>query len=263
MPNTQFANRCASFNPIKVFWKSKPKSPITEEDEQWIALSCDWFEKAFAKNLSEQEIYLPNRGFLGFEFTGTEGDAIRIVEIVADKLGVKDSSIEVYFFEEFHPMEFTDEGIYSNYEEGSQLAGGLYSKVVDGIYQIGIERTVLKDPIKLIATVAHELAHIKLLGEDRLEENDEHLTDLSASLFGFVIFLANSSINKMTTWAGNTHTGWRIGGGSGYLHYKVYAVLIAYWLMKRKEKKPDWLGFLDKEIQREVMKTLKYLEAKK
>ena len=168
MPNTQFADRYASLNPIKVFWKSKPKSPITEEDEQWIALSYDWFEKAFAKKLNEQEIYLPNKSFLGFEFTGTEDDAISIVEIVADKLGVQDSSIEVYFFEEFQPMEFTDEGVYSNYEEGSQLAEGLYSKVVDGIYEIGIEKTLLKDPIKLIATVAHELAHIKLLGEDRL-----------------------------------------------------------------------------------------------
>jgi hypothetical protein len=233
-----------------MFWKSKPKSPITKEDEQWIALSYDWFEKAFVKKLSEQEIYLPNTDFLGFEFAGTDNDAIRIVEIVADKLGVQDGAIKVYFFEEFQPMEFTDEGIYSNYEEGSQLAEGLYSKLIDGIYEIGIERTLLKDPIKLIATVAHELAHIRLLGEDRLEENDEHLTDLSASLFGFVIFLANSSINKMNTWAGNTHTGWRIGGGSGYLHYKVYAFLIAYWLTKKNEKKLDWLGFLDKEIQR-------------
>lgn len=246
-----------------MFWKSKPKSPVTIEDEEWIISSYKWFEKTFKLDLFEQDIYLPTKGFLDFEFSGSEDDAIKIVELIANKLTVESSSsIEVYFFDEFQPMEFTDEGIYSNYEEGTQLTDGLYSKIIDGIYQIGIEKTLLKNPTKLIATIAHELAHVKLLGEDRLEENDEHLTDLTASLFGFVIFLANGSINSMSTWSGNSHSGWKIGGGSGYLHYKVYAFLIAYWIYKKEDLKPDWLNFLNKEILNEVKKGIKYLESK-
>ncbi|MEM9672915.1 MAG: hypothetical protein AAF992_09995 [Bacteroidota bacterium] len=245
-----------------MFWKRKPKSPITTEDETWIVECYHWFEETFERDLSTQEIFLPTKSFLDFDYMGSEDDAIEIVNIIAEKLEIKDSSIEVYFFDEFQPIEFTDEGIYSNYEEGTQLTDGLYSKLVDGIYQIGIESSLLKDPVKLIATAAHELSHIKLIGEERLEENDEPLTDLTASLFGFVIFMANSSIGKMTTWSGNTHMGWQIGGGSGYLHYKLYAFLIAFWMTRRNEKNPDWLNYLDKEILNTVRKSAKYLASK-
>jgi hypothetical protein len=246
-----------------MFWSRKAKSPITEEDEQWIISSFQWFETAFGKELTKTEIYLPTKQFFDFEFIGTEDDALDTIGLVAEKMGIDASSIEVYFFEEFQPIDFTDEGVYSNYEEGTELINGEYSKVVDGLYQIGIERSLLKNPEKLIATVAHELAHIKLLGEEKLEQNDEPLTDFSASLFGFVIFLANNSISKMETWSGNSHTGWRVGGTSGYLHYKIYGFLIAYWMLKRNESNPAWLKFVDSEIVGVVKKSLKFLEENK
>lgn len=246
-----------------MFWKRKPKSPITQEDEEWVIEAFNWFEETFKTDLVNQEIYLPTKGFLDFEYTGSEDDVLDICEIIADRLSLdRNCSIEVYYFEEFQPLEFTDEGVYSNYEEGTQMTNGLYSKVVDGIYQIGIERSLLKNPSGLIATIAHELAHVKLLGEGNLEENDEHLTDLTASLFGFIIFLANGAVSTMTTWSGNTHSGWRIGGSSGYIHYKVYSFIIAYWLTKRQDRSPEWLNFLNKDIKKEVEKGLRYLDSK-
>jgi hypothetical protein len=246
-----------------MFWNSKPKSPITAEDESWVEDAYAWCEQNLGIDLREQEVYLPTDDFLGFPYKGTEDDLLDVVDLVANKMGIDSSTIEVYFFEEFQPIKFTDEGMYAKYEDGTQLIDGEYSKVIDGLYQIGIERNLLEHPLKLIATVAHELAHIKLLGEERLEENDEPLTDLTACLFGFVIFLANNAISKMETWSGNTHSGWQIKGASGYLHYKVYAFLIAYWLQKRGEKNPIWLDYLDKEVFKEVKKSTKYLEAKK
>jgi hypothetical protein len=246
-----------------MFWNKKSKSPITEEDESWVESSYAWFAQNLGIDLRKQEIYLPTAHFLGFHYKGTEDDLLDVVDLVAGKMGIDSSTIEVYFFEEFQPIKFTDEGMHSKYEDGTKLVEGEYSKVIDGLYQIGIERNLLEHPLKLIATVAHELAHIKLLGEERLEENDEPLTDLSACMFGFVIFIANNAISKMETWSGNTHTGWQINGAAGYVHYKVYAFLIAYWLQKREEKNPEGLGYLDKEIYNEVKKATKYLEAKK
>ncbi|MEQ9288702.1 MAG: hypothetical protein RIG77_17405 [Cyclobacteriaceae bacterium] len=245
-----------------MFWNKK-KSPITPEDEEWLISSFNWFEQTFNIDLSEREIFRPTTDFIGFKYQGTEDDVLALVDLVADKMNVdRTSSINIYFFEEFQPMEFTDEAVISNYEEGSQLTNGLYTKLVDGIYEIEIERTLMNNPISLIATIAHEIAHIKLLGEETIDENDEPLTDITASLFGFVIFLANSSIAKMTTWSGNTHTGWRIGGGAGYVHHKLYAFLIGYWLTKKGQTNPDWFEYLDKDILSDVKKTLKYLETK-
>ena len=110
---------------------------------------------------------------VGDDVLGEDPTVNHLEEIVAKKLSINSSnSIEVYFFDEFQLMEFSDEGTFSNYEEGTQLTNGLYSKVIDGIYQIGIEKSLIKNPITLIATISHELAHIKLLGDDILEEND-------------------------------------------------------------------------------------------
>ncbi|WP_192820231.1 hypothetical protein [Rufibacter sp. LB8] len=147
-----------------MFWNRKAKSPITEEDEDWIISSYHWFEQAFGKKLTETEIFLPTAQFFDFEFKGTEEDGLNAIGLVAEKMGIDASTIEVYFFEEFQPLDFTDEGVYANYEEGTELVNGEYSKVVDGLYQIGLEKSLLKNPVKLTATVAHELAHIKLLG---------------------------------------------------------------------------------------------------
>ncbi|MEO1051109.1 MAG: hypothetical protein AAFX87_10795 [Bacteroidota bacterium] len=245
-----------------MFWNNK-KSPITPEDEEWLISCFHWFQQTFGIDLKEQEIFSPTTGFIGFEYKGTEGDVLDLVNLVAYKMNVDESSsINVYFFDEFQPMEFTDEAVMSNYEEGSKLANGLYTELTDGIYEIGIERTLIKDPISLIATIAHEVAHIKLLGEDAIEENDEPLTDIVASLFGFAIFLANTSLNKMTTWSGNTHTGWRIGGGAGYVHHKLYAFLIGYWLNQKGHNEEDWFEYLEKDILSDVKKTLKYLASK-
>lgn len=245
-----------------MFWNKK-KSPITLEDEEWITSCFKWFELAFDTNLKEQEIFTSSNDFLDFEYQGSEDDVLSIVDLIGDKMQVSSSSsISIYFYDEFQQLEFTDEGTYANYEEGTQLTDGQFSKLVDGIYEIGIERSLLNNLDRLIATIAHEVAHIKLIGEERIEENDEPLTDITASLFGFAIFLANSSISKMTTWNGNTHTGWKISGASGYLHHKMYAFLLGYWLVQKGMTSDKWFDYMDKEILNDVKKTIKYLEVK-
>lgn len=65
------------------------------------------------------------------------------------------------------------------------------------IAEISYDPAQLNDPARLVATLAHELAHYRLAytaysfpGGDELHE---HLTDLTAVYFGFGIFLANSA----------------------------------------------------------------------
>ena len=123
-----------------MFWNKK-KSPVTPEDEEWLISSFNWFQQTFNINLKEQEVYTPTTDFIGFKYQGKEDDVLALVDLIADKMNVeKSSSINVYFFEEFQPMEFTDEAVTANYEEGSRLTNGRYTKLVDGMYEIGIER---------------------------------------------------------------------------------------------------------------------------
>ena len=81
-----------------------------------------------------------------------------------------------------------------------ESASGTYENTEDRTI-ISIETGQLKNPISLIATISHELAHHILLGENRIEENDELLTDLTAITYGFGIFIGNSRFN-VSLWDG-------------------------------------------------------------
>lgn len=100
-------------------------------------------------------------------------------------------------------------------EEGEELSTGRYIEDDDGYIEILVEEKQLENPLSLIATLAHEMAHYKLLGEGRTGENDEVLTELTVLIFGLGIFNANTSIVRMNTWSGNLYAGWQIQGGSG------------------------------------------------
>jgi hypothetical protein len=73
---------------------------------------------------------------------------------------------------------------------------------------IRIERTALDRPADLVGTMAHELAHQRLLGERRSDPgafDNELLTDLTAVYHGFGAFLANNpkkSTGKLSYWPG-------------------------------------------------------------
>ena len=54
-------------------------------------------------------------------------------------------------------------------------------------------RKWLDEPENMVAVLAHEIAHIKLPGESRMEENDERITDLTTIFFGLGIFNANAA----------------------------------------------------------------------
>ena len=247
-----------------MFWNKKPKSPITPEDEEWLRQAIDWFERSFGKDISQQEIFLPTKSFIGFDYKHTEEDVYRLFDLVAEKMKIEDSAVfEVHFFTESGPMAFSDEGAYTNFEEGEKTTLGDYNKIIDGIYQIGIDRSLIHRPVDLIGTIAHELAHVKLLGGDLLEENDEPLTDITASLFGFMVFISHGTVSRFSAWTGSSHQGWQLSGTAGYLHYKLHAFVAALLMERLDDEAPEWLDYLDKEIVSEAAKATKYLRSLK
>src|SRR5207244_450553 len=74
---------------------------------------------------------------------------------------------------------------------------------------IRIERGGMDEPANLIGTMAHELAHQRLLGDGRADPDafdNELLTDLTAVYHGFGVFLANNprkSTGQLSYWPGS------------------------------------------------------------
>lgn len=246
-----------------MFWNKKRKSILPVADEVWVETSYRWFEKTFQIDLSNQTIILPTQEFLGFKFTGKAQDATNALMYIAQVMKIDPKHIRLHFFSDFKPVDLTDDGIQTKYAESTQLNTGSYLKVADNQYEIGIEKTVLQKPMSLMAVLAYELAHVKLLGEGKIEKVDKPLIDLAAALFGFVIFQANASVAKMTSWSKHEqHFAWTVNGVASYLHHKVYAFLLAYWMLQRGENKPKWLNMLDDDVLYDVKKAYKYLTQK-
>jgi hypothetical protein len=107
----------------------------------------------------------------------------------------------------------------------------------------------------MVATLAHELAHIKLFGEGRLTENDEQLTELTTIIFGLGIFNANASF---TTFRDFRSQGWQ---KQGYLTQMDWGYALALFARLRQQTDPAWAEHLCKNVRSDFLKSQLYLSA--
>lgn len=100
---------------------------------------------------------------------------------------------------------------------------------------------LLNNPMSLVATFSHELAHY-LMFTAKTEppmgwDNHEFTTDLTAIYLGFGVFLANSSV-QFGQWQDNVMQGWKISR-QGYLgELDISYGLAIFCLLKECETKP-------------------------
>jgi hypothetical protein len=112
---------------------------------------------------------------------------------------------------------------------------------------------VLADPIALVATLAHELCHF-LLATVRAEppatwKELEPLTDLSAVLEGFGIFLCNSAF-RFGQWATHDRQGWSFER-QGYLNEAELGFALAVYCVRNRAD-PKIVAHVLKPNPREV-----------
>jgi len=110
------------------------------------------------------------------------------------------------------------------------------------VFILAIRRRQLRDPVALTATVAHELAHVRLLGERRISPDrgdQEQLTDLATVSFGLGIFTANAAFDYS-----QNQFGWQTSQ-LGYLGEALFGYALAYYAHMRAEEDPSWAKALD------------------
>lgn len=132
--------------------------------------------------------------------------------------------------------------------DGSQGSAGFYHPE-GGKFRIWVEANNLGDPLSLVGTLAHELAHVHLLGQGRVtEDTEDHepLADLLTVYLGLGIFTANSAFHE-NYWHEGHYSGWRIGK-RGYLGMPVYGYAFAKFAMARGDDGSDW----SKELRLDV-----------
>jgi hypothetical protein len=113
----------------------------------------------------------------------------------------------------------------------------------------------------LVATMAHELCHVHLLGDGRIsrtEEDHEPLTDLLTVFMGFGIFGANASFREKG-WSDGRMYGWS-AAKLGYLHQDTWGYAMAAFAHLRGERRPNWAKHLRPDVRRAFRQSEAYLD---
>ncbi|MEP2669552.1 MAG: hypothetical protein ABJH04_11180 [Cyclobacteriaceae bacterium] len=240
----------------------KPKPTVTQEDKEWIEDAFLWLEQEYTREyLKSVRVIEPTKEFFPINFKGTEENANELATIICDYMGIKDAEINFHYFSD-QPLELTDGISTTQNETGSKLenkgALGTYSETGFKKYSIGLELGLLSKSTNLIATIAHELSHLVLLGEGRLSENDEELTDLNCIALGFGIFICNS-IFSFNQWQGSSHQGWQ-AQRSGYIPEEVATYALALMAEYQSMTDLSWTQYLNPSPKKMFDKNIKYLK---
>lgn len=242
---------------IGVYKQKRIITPLNRESIEWINESFNWIINEFGdENILNSEIIIPIKDKIPVNINQTESCAKELVGFVASKMHLNKDLIEVDFYNQSQ-MELDNNFITQQYEEVDYSSGQYWGKSKNGKYQISLEVSQLNNPVALIATIAHELAHIKLLGENRIEANDEFLTDLIPIFYGFGIFNANSIFQYQ-----QDSSGWRTSS-QGYLNETMYGFALAKFSLYRNDDDYEWSKYLTPTIKEEFERSMIYIKENK
>ena len=223
--------------------------PIPEDNRIWLERSFLLLLDLFGKeNTKQRKVLIPHHSDFPIKYNGDEQTAFETLKIVAGQMEVAYNEIHLDFYDERVKEVSTGspfgQGIFLKSAKDDNGAAGLYwGKAEDGKYNISLVRSKFKQPESMVATLAHEIAHIKLLGENRLDKNDEKLTDLATIFFGLGIFNANEAFK---TFRGVDYSGWR---KMGYLTQMEWGYALSLFAYIREEENPGWIKHLTLNIQ--------------
>jgi hypothetical protein len=218
-----------------------PKCPVTLVEKAWTEWRMCWLaEKLGIKRLLEAEVLTPTDDHFPHEYCGTQADAWSFMRFLARHMGVDSSRIE---------LEIVDQlpDAVGHYESSD------YRPI------IRVVEAQLEDPQRLLATLAHELAHEVLLGGGLISpevEDHEWITDLAMAYLGVGIFAANATLTEASVSDGNWN--WWSLSKQGYLPSHIFGYAMALFAFMREEE-ADWQRHLRPDAAAAFRKGLRFL----
>jgi hypothetical protein len=239
--------------------KNNNECPIDNNMRLWMENAFLWLATQFGHdNIATKPMLYPAPEHFPIHYDGSQDSLLKTAEIVARQMEIDINAISLETYEQNIQRFDGDLGytLWSEVDKDSEekMAAGLYfGKSEEGKYDIMIEKKNLTEPENLVATLAHEFAHIKLLGEERLEQNDEDLTDLTTVVFGLGIFNANSAFKEYKTYHSYGHN------SAGYLKQREWGYVLALYSFFRHEQDPQWIKFLTPNLRSDFQKSMDFI----
>jgi hypothetical protein len=241
-----------------MFGLSKPKLPVTLDQQQWTDTSMLRLASLLGRErLLDAIVILPMPQHFPDPYHRSEASLRALFARVAAAMQVDPSDIDLTLFTS--EDEITRE-LVPFFSGKSRSAGGLYHHNPDARPAISVHENKLKDPMALVAVLAHEIGHIILLrpglvGGDEFDM--EPLNDLLTVFLGLGIFTANSAF-QFKQYTDNEKQGWSTER-LGYLSEEMFGYALARFAYERGELKPAWASFLATNIAAYQKRSLAWL----
>jgi hypothetical protein len=230
------------------------KLPVSEPERLWVDEGFRRLQKMLGhRRMMDAEMVLPAAKFFPDHYDKTPVAAEKLCQRVCGYMRVDIRGIELEVFadetEELREM-------LPHWSGNSSGCAGLYMRDRgeeedrnEKRMVVAIRSTQLQDPLSLVATVAHELGHVILLGGGLMNPSTpdhEPMTDLLTVFLGLGIFTANSA-GRFTQFQDNQRQGWSMQR-LGYLPEQVFGYALARFGRERGEEKPSWAKYLSTNV---------------
>ena len=238
-------------------WLFAPSCPCDPAAKGWVEDRLGWLADEFGDHaFNGRRLVLPAPEFFPDPYDASKKAVRRLLDRVCGYMDLVPDLVELRLMTNPGHLGLVDGG-------GRDLPTGAAGTFHEGErkFVIRISRDELADPTGLVGTVAHELAHVRLLGEGRIGReafDNELLTDLTVVHFGLGVFLANGPRN----WAGQTAR-WP---GTGlrkpeYMTPPMFGWALAHLAWFRGEERPAWATHLTGAARADLRQGLRYLRA--
>lgn len=221
-----------------------PKCPVDTQEKAWTETRMHWLAERFGiDRLLQAEVILPTEQFFPDPYQGTPDDVRDFFVRLCGYMEIDPQSLDL----EIRPNEELP-GASGQYQTGERAL-------------IRVAESELAEPQRLLAVLAHELAHELLLGGGLLAPNvpdHEWITDLLPVYLGVGVFAANSVVTEQYETTGNWH--WWSVGKLGYLPPRVFGYALALFAFLRDEPVPAWAEHLRLDVYSALKVGLRYLQ---
>lgn len=236
------------------FLKSS-KCPVPEPARQWTEYRIAWVMDQFGpESVRNCPIVLPTPEFFPDPWNGTDGAAAGMFLRVCNYMHVDPNRVRLKL-----------SGIAPHLNNGIVMetdAAGLYlgEHSITGQQAIEINRSNFSDPMGLVATIAHELCHVILMGDGYMtgdEDDNEQLTDLLTICRGMGIFGARTVLRGVVR---KSESGLSAELESGaYLTPEIWGYAHAVLAWVRGEEQPKWGRHLGVNTRGAFKQGMRYL----
>jgi hypothetical protein len=217
----------------------------------WVEERLQWLAGEFGEEVGfEFRVIEPTPEYFPDDYDGSKKSARGLFGRVCEYMGVVSETMKLKVYDEPRNLWLVN-------DKGDYLPSG-----AAGFYEgatIRIAADQLGDPMALVGTMAHELAHYRLLGEGRAmseQYDNELLTDLTVVFFGLGIFLANTPRHYdslLTIWPGTDLK------KPEYMTPSMFGYALAHVAWFREERHPAWTKHLTSGARANLKEGLRFL----